>query len=169
MSLIRSIAKFYAYPIFYVGKTLTGTVANLKAKLEKNAEAAAAKTGAKEAQGLGPAEKFQFYFEANAWTEDELTRQLTIVRATKRISKWATIFALLLCLYALGYCSVGPGAGRTPFAFALLMAFGCVVVTILGLGRTLYFGWWQHQLELRRIEPFGAYLGRPDFFTHLVG
>lgn len=169
MSIFLKVVKFYGYPLFYVGKTLAATTRNLKSRLQERSELVAAKTGAKEAQGMSPSEKFDFYYAANAWTEEDLARQLLVVRATKRVSKWATVVAILLCFYALGYCSIGPGSAKTSFAFALLMAFCCVVVSILGLARTVYFGYWQHQLELRRIEPFGSYLARPDFFGHLVG
>lgn len=169
-SVLGGLLRFYGHPYIYGYRSLRRGFSSIQEKL-----VGAAQRGEGDQVKIEDAaflkdkrDLFMAHYKANGWTESELERQLLVVRASKRFAKWSTLVAFLMSLYLLVYCTVGAGAESMPFLYVLIVAIGFLSITVLGFGRVLKMGHWQHQLEARSLDPMSVYLARSDLRAHLL-
>jgi hypothetical protein len=133
-----------------------------RARLQREAEAAAAQAGVEVADPADikdPARRFDAYFERGAWTQDELFLQICGLRLTKRCC--VVTGALMLSLTIAGVFFVRAWV-------QLLVAPLALSVGALTFIQALRFGLMQSQLETRRLHTLSEYVARPDFFRHVL-
>ncbi len=185
MKFWKSTGKFLLYPIvrpwrdaWSAGEKLSRDVAELR-RLREKRRTQAAQFALQPREGLevdlsrytpeqqqnprliqDDAERFDVVARVKEWTAPELAQQLAVIRRGKRILLGILMVGVLTGFYSLV---------MLPFWAALLLAPCFVFGFGLLLAKVLHLGLHQSQLELRRLHSLKVYLGRPDFFAHLIG